>query len=104
MSNILINIKELISFYVQTNYKEYLKVNNIDKIEDSKINEIIENMFDERKEHLQTFVKNALKDLLKNEEYPGDNKIDIIFSEIVEDRDYCITKLITEIKLYQKNK
>ena len=104
MSNILINIKELISFYVQTNYKEYLKVNNIDKIEDSKINEIIENIFDERKEHLQTFVKNALKDLLKNEEYPGDNKIDIIFSEIVEDRDYCITKLITEIKKYQKNK
>jgi hypothetical protein len=102
MSNILINIKELISFYVQTNYKEYLEKNKITKIEDSKINEIIENMFDERKEHLNIFVKEALKELLEDEEYPGDNKIDIIFLEIIEDRDYCITKLITEIKLYQK--
>tara|TARA_B100001094_G_C18188556_1_gene805533 strand:+ start:4236 stop:4550 length:315 start_codon:yes stop_codon:yes gene_type:complete len=104
MSNILTNIKELISFYIKTNYEEYLKVNNIDKIEESKINEIVTKMFDEKKEHLQTFVKNALKDLLEKEEYPGDNQIDIIFSEIIEDRDFCITKLTTEIKLYQKNK
>ena len=107
MSNVLIKIKELVSFYVKINYEEYLKTNKIDEIEESKIKGIIEDMFDERKEHLKEFVKKTLKEIFETgetEEYPGDSNVDKIFSEILNDRDFCITKLTTEIKLYQKNK
>jgi len=105
MSNVLMKIKELVSFYVRINYEEYLKENGIDKIEEEKIKGIIEGMFDERKEHLKQFVKNALQELLEEtNEYPGDDKVNLIFDEILEDREFCITKLNTEIQLYQKNK
>ena len=103
MSDVLIKIKELVSFYVKINYEEYLKENKIDKIEESKIKEVIEGMFDERKEHLKQFVKNALTEILETE-YPGDSKVDSILNEVLDDREYCITKLTTEIKLYQQNK
>ena len=102
MSSLIVNIKELVSFYVKINYEEYLKENKIEKIEEEKISSIIEGMFDERKTHLQEFIKTALKDVLK-EEYPGDSSIDTIFSEIVEDKEFCIKKLTTEIKVYQKS-
>jgi len=103
MSNLLINIKELVSFYVKINYEEYLKEKKIDKIAEENIKGIIETLFDEKKEHLQDFIKNTLKDILK-EEYPGNEQIDLIFGEILEDKGYCITKITTEIKIYQKNK
>tara|TARA_B100001094_G_C17563618_1_gene499507 strand:+ start:49 stop:360 length:312 start_codon:yes stop_codon:yes gene_type:complete len=103
MSSVLLNIKELVSFYIKINYEEYLKENNIDKIEESKIRDIITEMFNIRKEHLLQFLKESLKDILKDE-YPGDERINDIYNDLLSDRDFCITKITTEIKLYQKNK
>ena len=48
MSFLLVNIKELISFYVRINYEEYLKENKLEKIEEDKIRGIVENMFNTR--------------------------------------------------------
>ena len=103
MSNLLVNIKELISFYIKINYEEYLKENELEKIEEDKIRGIIEDMFDKRKEHLKNFVKEALKDVLK-EESPTDENIEQIFTELFADKNFCITKITNEIKIYQKNK
>tara|TARA_B110000285_G_C14674399_1_gene401815 strand:+ start:235 stop:549 length:315 start_codon:yes stop_codon:yes gene_type:complete len=104
MSNLLINIKELISFYIQVNYDEYLKEKKIKFIPEDQIKTVINNMFDAKLEHMIVFVKNALKDILKDE-YPDESKIDLLFTEILDDKDYCINKLFIEIKIYQeKNK
>tara|TARA_B100000029_G_C16990174_1_gene747191 strand:- start:199 stop:510 length:312 start_codon:yes stop_codon:yes gene_type:complete len=103
MSSVLLNIKELVSFYIKINYEEYLKENNIDKIEESKIKDIITEMFNTRKEHLLQFLKESLQDILKDE-YPGNERINDIYNDLLSDRDFCITKVTTEIKLYQKNK
>lgn len=103
MSNILLNIKELISFYIRINYDEYLKENNIVKIEENKITEIVTEMFNTRKDHLKNFIKESLKDILKDK-YPNDDRIDNIFNDLIEDRHFCITKITNEIKLYQKVK
>lgn len=101
MSNILINIKELVSFYIKINYEEYLKENKLKKIEEDKIEHIVNEMFKQRRDHMIEFVKTALKDVLK-EEYPSDFKIDSIFRELLEDEKICINKVILEIKIYQK--
>tara|TARA_Y100000590_G_C15654102_1_gene989950 strand:- start:331 stop:642 length:312 start_codon:yes stop_codon:yes gene_type:complete len=103
MSFLLVNIKELISFYVRINYEEYLKENKLEKIEEDKIRGIVENMFNTRQEHLKNFVKEALKDILKEETPPNEN-IEQIFAELFEDKNLCIIKITNEIKIYQKNK
>ena len=104
MSNLLINIKELISFYIQVNYDEYLKEEKIKLIPENQLKKVISNMFDTKIEHMIIFVKTALKDILKDE-YPDENKIDLLFKEILDDKDFCINKLYIEIKTYQeKNK
>ena len=100
MSNLLVNIKELISFYIKVNYEDYLKQNKLESIEDSKIKTIVSEMFDLKKNHMQEFVKKTLMDMLKDE-YPGNSNIDNIFREILQDKDFCVNKIFTEIKTYQ---
>ena len=80
MSNLLINIKELISFYVKVNYEEYIKENKLKYIETSKLKDLISEMFDQKKEHMKILL-NSSKDVLKDE-YPGDTNINNIFREI----------------------
>ena len=101
MANLLINIKELISFYIKVNYEDYLEKNELKIIEESKIKDIVFEMFDSKKEHMKDFVKKTLKDMLKDE-YSGDSNIDNIFREILQDKDFCVNKIFTEIKIYQQ--
>ena len=55
------NIRDLIFFYVKTNYNQYLEENQIKYIPDSDINKVINNLYDDRKEHIQVFIKSSLK-------------------------------------------
>ncbi len=100
MSNIQSTIKDLVFFYVKTNYEKYLKDNNIINIPDNEINNVIETLYSDRKDHLKTFLKQSLKELLKNE-YPGDLVILNIFTNIFEDDAICKNRLILEIRMHQ---
>ena len=60
------NIRDLIFFYVKTNYNEYLKKQNIKIIDENKIDEVINNLYDDRKEHIQIFIKDSLKQLYES--------------------------------------
>ena len=71
MASIQKHIKDLISFYIKTNYTNYLQENNIKSIPDDEINSVISQLYTARKEHLKDFIKDSLKQILK-EEYPGD--------------------------------
>ena len=99
------NIRDLIFFYVKTNYDQYLKDHNIKFIPDNDIDNIIHTLYDERKEHIQEFIKSSLKELYKSksEEYPGDLIILNILVDIFNDDDLCKNRLIAEIKLHQQS-
>ena len=101
MSNLQKHIKDLIFFYVKTNYDNYLKTNKIQFIPDDKLDEVISLLYDNRKEHLKDFIKQSLKEILK-EEYPGDLIILNILLEIFSDDNLCKNRLIVEIKLHQQ--
>ena len=98
------NIRDLIFFYVKTNYNEYLKKQNIKIIDENKIDEVINNLYDDRKEHIQIFIKDSLKQLYesKMDEYPGDQTIKNILINVFQDDDLCKNRLIIEIKLHQQ--
>ena len=98
------NIRDLIFFYVKTNYNEYLKKQNIKIIDENKIDEVINSLYDERKEHIQIFIKDSLKKLYesKMDEYPGDQTIINILLNIFQDDELCKNRLSCEIKLHQQ--
>lgn len=98
------NIRDLIFFYVKTNYNQYLEENQIKYIPESDINKVINNLYDDRKEHIQVFIKSSLKQVYetKNEEYPGDLIILNILVDIFSDDELCKNRLIAEIRLHQQ--
>ena len=95
-------IKDLIIFYVKENYTAYLLEKNIKTIENSDLDNIIDLLYTQKKEHLKEFIKNSMKELLKDE-HPGDLLINNIIMDIFRDDILCKTTLKTEIELYQKN-
>ena len=96
-------IKDLVIFYVKTNYKEYLKSNSIDKIEDDKIPGVVDSLYTEKKEHLRGFILNSMREMLKSD-YPGDLPINTILNDVFQDDEFNKTKLVDEIKTYQSLK
>ena len=51
------DIKDLLIFYVKTNYEQYLKANNIEFIPLSDIENVVEKLYSDRKDHLKIFIK-----------------------------------------------
>ena len=101
MSTIQKSIKDLIFFYVKINYNKYLEEHKLKLIPEGEIQRVIETIYDERKEHLQKFVKESLKKLL-NDEYPGDLIILNILTDIFYDDQLCKNRLLIEIQLHQQ--
>ncbi len=94
-------IRDLIHFYVKENYNNYLKVNEITSILESDIPNIVEQLYDQKKDHIQKFVKDSLKILLKNE-CPEEYIINNLLSEIFRDDVLCKNRLTMEIKIHQQ--
>lgn len=98
------NIRDLIHFYVKTNYEKYLTDKNIKIIPEGEINTIIHSLYDDRKSHIQEFILESLRTLYKDksEEYPGDRTVKNILMNIFQDDELCKTRLSSEIKLHQQ--
>tara|TARA_B100000035_G_C20543282_1_gene354913 strand:+ start:137 stop:487 length:351 start_codon:yes stop_codon:yes gene_type:complete len=98
------NIRDLIHFYVKTNYESYLTEKNIQIIPEDEIEGVIKNLYDDRKKHIQDFILESLKTLYKDktEEYPGDRTIKNILLNIFQDDELCKNRLSSEIKLHQQ--
>ena len=98
------NIKDLIFFYVKINYNEYLKESQTKIIPEYEIDSVINNLYDDRKEHIQVFIKESLKKLYeeKSDEHPGDGTITNILLNIFQDDELCKNRLSIEIKLHQQ--
>lgn len=97
------NIKDLIFFYVKSNYEKYLNENNIQIIPESDVDNLINKLYDDRKNHIKVFIKEALKQLYENklDEYPGDQTIQNILLNIFQDDELCKNRVSIEIKLHQ---
>ena len=94
-------IRDLIHFYVRENYNNYLTTNNIIDILESDIPNVVEILYDQKKEHIQVFVVDSLNIMLKDE-MPQDYIFNNLLSEIFRDDKLCKNRLITEIKVHQQ--
>lgn len=95
-------IHDLTLFYVKQNYENYLKENNITRIEEDKIDSVISELYMDRKQHLKGFISQSMKEIMKDD-YCGDIFINNILIDIFRDDNVCKNRIILEIKEYQKN-
>ena len=95
-------IKDLIIFYVKENYNTYLNEHGIKTIKEKDLDNVINILYIQNKQHLKEFIINSLHELLKDE-HPGDVFINNIIIDIFRDNNLCKQILKTEIELYQKN-
>jgi hypothetical protein len=103
MSNTSLKIiRDLIIFYVKENYNVYCAEHGLKYIESSDLDNVIDILYTQKKDHLKQFIQNSMKELLKDE-HPGDLIINNIIIDIFRDDNLCKTTLKTEIELYQKN-
>ena len=96
-------IQDLILFYVKENYNKYLEEHKLKIIPEKDIENVISQLYVSKKEHIQTFLKSSLQQLMKDE-YIGDQTLSNICREIFSDDDLCKSRLVMEIKNYQKTK
>lgn len=96
-------IRDLIHFYIKENYEHYLITNNITTIEDNKIPEVVDILYSQKKDHIQQFVKDSLKIMLKDE-IPDEFIVNNLLSEIFRDDELCQNRLVMEITLHQNKK
>ena len=75
---------------------------NIKTIKSDELDNILNILYTEKKDHLKEFIKNSMNELLKDQ-HPGDIFINNIIIDIFRDDDLCKQTLKTEIELYQKN-
>lgn len=93
-------IRNIIFYYIKTNYKNYLKEHNLKYIENDKIKGIITKMYVDKKKDLQLFIKTCLKEMM-NDNYPKLIVENIIF-DIFQDQELAVNRVTLEIQKYQE--
>ena len=94
-------VRDLIQFYVRENYNHYLHVNQIDTIEDEDIPKVITELYEEKKDHIQVFIKDSLKVMLKDD-MPEQYIINNLLSDVFRDDQLCKNRLTMELKVHQQ--
>tara|TARA_B110000908_G_C10162390_1_gene406709 strand:- start:339 stop:659 length:321 start_codon:yes stop_codon:yes gene_type:complete len=94
-------VQDLILFYVKENYNIYLQENNLTVIDEDRLDDVIDKLYSDRKEHLKEFIKTSLKKIMK-EDYVGDLVINNMLIDIFRDDLLCKNRIKLEINEYQK--
>ena len=94
-------IRDIISFYVEKNYDHYLVEHKMKTIEDKNIPSVVEASYGSRKGHIQIFVKDSLRHMLKDD-IPDEYIVNNLLSEIFRDDELCKNRLTMEIQLHQQ--
>ena len=104
MSSLTKITEDLIKFYVKQNYDKYLDDNHLKKIDQTKIDQIIDSIFDEKNEHMRAFLQDSIPQMYGNQDTkPTPSVVNKLLDDILEDEILCKHKLKAEILLYQKN-
>ncbi len=98
--NLINDIKIIISDYIYKYYTNFLKENNILKIIEDDLLNILKNIYETNCKELKSVIRNNLKEKYKND-YPSASVENIIF-DIFQDKDIGIEKIKQEI-LYSQS-
>lgn len=97
------NIKNIVFRFAKKKYKEYLIENNVDYIDDDKLIDVIGDIYDVNKNEIKIYVINKLK-VHMDTNYPGDNIVNPILNDMIDDDINCKTRIAVEVQYYQDSK
>ena len=98
--NLLDNIKQIVNDYVEIHYNDYLKENNILKIKDEQIKNIITDVYEKNTREFKQHVRTKLKTIYQTD-YPSAS-VENILLDMFQDKDIGIDKLVNEITIMQE--
>ena len=99
--NLINDIKIIISDYIYKYYTNFLKENNILKIIEDDLLNILKNIYETNCKELKSVIRNNLKEKYKND-YPS-GSVENIILDIFQDKDLSIEKIREEIINNQNN-
>tara|TARA_B100001093_G_C26810403_1_gene1007341 strand:+ start:798 stop:1253 length:456 start_codon:yes stop_codon:yes gene_type:complete len=94
-------IRDITMHYVKHFYDKYLKENNINKIPENELRDLINNLYHENQDKLRKYIRKTLKAHLK-ENYRS-MVIENILCKMFEDPKYSKERLSLEIMNFQNN-
>mgnify|MGYP001231352458 CR=1 FL=1 len=101
--DLLFQIQEISFAFAKYHYEQYLKKHDINQIESDKINEIIQDMYtSDKKKELYNFIRQTLKKMYA-QNY-NSLAVEQIIMEMSADDVLAVSRICTEIELYQKSK
>lgn len=100
MGSLLDDIKNISFYYIESNYKEYLKDNNILLIKEENMKNVIKEFYEVKSKNFKDNIRNKLKEKYK-ENYPSASVENIIL-DMFQDKELNINRLVEEFCLIQK--
>jgi hypothetical protein len=98
-------IKDITLFYIKHHYFKYLKDNNINAIDEIKLRELIDDLYETKHQILRDYIRENLKNNLKDAYTPTVKLTsESIILEMFSDPRLAKERVITEIMKYQENK
>lgn len=95
MNSVQERVKHLVLHFVKLKYNEYLLSHKIQFIDEDKIEQIIHDLYIEKRDELKEYLRQSITD---------SQFADKVILEIFNDEELCKNRLILEIKHYQKYK
>ena len=94
-------VKDITFFFIKHHYDKILKESNKTKLEAIEIENFINKMYTEKEKTLKQYIKDSLKETLK-EQYPK-MQVNMLILEMFEDPDFAKKRVYNEIISYQDN-
>lgn len=92
-------------------YKEvkrlyYEKLTELQKttLDDPIIVQMVNDLYHKNKNDISNMIRNEIRQKMTGNKYPGDNYVEELIFDIMEDEELAKNRVKLEIKLYQKNK
>lgn len=95
-------IKDITMYYIEFYYNKYLADNKLNKISDSDLRNLVNEIYGEKKKDLCNYIRTSLKDNLKDDY--NNLLVEEILLEMFDDPEYAKERVIIEILNYQKSK
>lgn len=95
-------IRDITLHYVKFYYDKYLKEKNLNVLIENEVQNLVNNLYEEKQQDLRKYIRESLKGNLK-EQYPR-LLVENILMEMFQDKEYAKQRVVDEICMYQKTK
>jgi len=96
--------RNVIYKYIKNIYYEKLDQLQRDILNDDEIINLVDYIYKSKRDEICEKIRYKIKKNLTGSKYPGDENVDILIEDIIDDEELAKERVKLEINLYQKNK